>query len=102
MSRAEDEALKAYPPKMEYSSMIGVALNKKEDANIKLRDAFIKGYEQAISDISMLVIGETMKQGVDIYRLPSKFDISGIVNTVNKNCKNLSEENKHIYGNTQK
>jgi len=95
MTRAEDEALKAYPPKMEYSSMIGVALNK-EDANIKLRDAFIKGYEKAISDISMLVIGEKMKQGVDINMLPPKFDISGIVNAVNKNCKNLSEKNKHI------
>ena len=96
MSRAAEQALKAYPPKMEYSSMISVALNNKEDANIKLRDAFIKGYEQAISDISMLVIDEKMKQGVDIYMLPPKFDISDIVNAVNKNCKNLSEENKHI------
>ena len=91
MSRAEDEALKVYPPKMEYSSMIGVALNNKEDANIKLRDAFIKGYEKAISDISMLVIGEKMKQGVDICMLPHKIDISDVVNAVNKNCKNLSE-----------
>ena len=96
MTRAEDEALKAYPPKMEYSSMIGVALNKKEDANIKLRDAFIKGYEKAISDIAWIVLGEKMRQNdVSIEGVSDAIknsNVNGIVNAINAIFKELSKK----------
>lgn len=65
MKRAEELSMYFYPPKMEYSSMIGVALNNKVDANIKLRDAFIKGYEQAKEDSTMGAIKGVVNREIE-------------------------------------
>ena len=51
MSRAEEQALKAYPPQMEYSSMVAVSIGNKIDTNEPKRRLFIQGYKQAIKDI---------------------------------------------------
>ena len=100
MSRAEDEALKAYPPKMEYSSMIGVALNNKVDANIKLRDAYVKGYEQALVDMAWIALGEKVKKGEysidNLTKAMEEFDISHLINAINANFKSLSEKKNKI------
>lgn len=50
MSKAEEQALKAYPPQMEYSSMVAVSIGNKIDTNEPKRRLFIQGYEQAIED----------------------------------------------------
>lgn len=47
MNTAEEKALKAYPPILEYPSMMSVATGEKVDSNAKNREIFIQGYEAA-------------------------------------------------------
>lgn len=60
----------------------------------QIYDAVKYGYEQAISDITMLALGEKMKQGVDVSKATEAIkgiDLSSIVNAINANCKELSK-----------
>lgn len=50
MSKAEDAALKAYPPEMIYGES---TLDGKYDGNTTPRYYYIKGYEQAEKDLGM-------------------------------------------------
>ena len=87
MSRAEEMALKAYPSK----KIMGVS----GDLNYETRKGFIKGYEQAISDITMLVLGDKMKQGVDIdkfFDAVKQVDLSGMTNAINENFKEFLKD----------
>ena len=81
MSSAEERAKEAYPSESHWFN---------ED-----RAAFAKGYEQAISDILMLVLGEKMKQGVDIdkfFDAVKQVDLSGAINAINENFKEFQKE----------
>ena len=51
MSRAEKRALELYPSRMEYPSLVSVALKEKRDINSNTRQIFIQGYVCAESDI---------------------------------------------------
>ena len=50
MSKAEERAIEAYPPQMEYNSMVAISIGNKIDTNEPKRRLFIQGYEQAEKD----------------------------------------------------
>ena len=77
MTRAEEQALKAYP---------NINIGEQHIDQSPAREVYVQGYEQAISDISTLVIGEKMKQGVDVSKATEAIkgiDLSSIVNAIN-------------------
>lgn len=51
MTRAEERAMEAYPPRMAYNSMVSVALKEKRDINANNRQKFIQGYVTAEQDL---------------------------------------------------
>lgn len=67
MSRAEEQALKAYPEKLSYDSMISVAMGNPTDENEPKRSIYIAGYEQAEKDIKADAIERTVKVDVGGY-----------------------------------
>ena len=67
MKKAEEEALKAFPPRMEFPSMVSAAIGNKVDTNEKSRNIFIKGYEQAMKDLL---------DNRDVYRVDENSDDS--------------------------
>ncbi len=95
MSKAEEQALKAYPEKG-WKCKDAEGNDKFLDANRERRLAFIKGYKKAISDIAWIVLGEKMRQNdVSIERVSDAIknsNVNGIVNSINANCKELSKK----------
>ena len=53
MSKAEQRALEAYPPKMRYVGIDSVKDNRKIDVNKPMRDRFVKAYRQAEKDMEL-------------------------------------------------
>ena len=53
MSKAEERALEAYPPKMRYVGIDSVKDDRKIDVNKPMRDRFVKAYHQAEKDLEL-------------------------------------------------
>lgn len=53
MSKAEDRALEAYPPKMRYVGIDSVKYDRKIDVNKPMRDRYVKAYHQAEKDLEL-------------------------------------------------
>lgn len=53
MSKAEQRALEAYPPKMRYVGIDSVKDDRKIDVNKPMRDRYIKAYHQAEKDLEL-------------------------------------------------
>lgn len=53
MSKAEERALEAYPPKMRYVGIDSVKYDRKIDVNKPMRDRYVKAYHQAEKDLEL-------------------------------------------------
>ena len=84
MSKAEERALEAYPPKMRYVGIDSVKDDRKIDVNKPMRDRYVKAYHQAEKDLEL-----TWEDIADI------LDVTDVIandDSMEERLKTMSEE----------
>ena len=108
MSKAEDRALEAYPPKMRYVGIDSVKYDRKIDVNKPMRDRYVKAYHQAEKDLEIAreeVIND-IKERVTIFlegaheytdnkKLQMQYDNEGLIRDFRAFIENLKQAMKH-------